>query len=252
MTARLLVLAALLAAPALAAPVSPEPAAAAARLDRAAAEAAVRAPAAAAAVRDAVPVPRRDGLPRFVGAPTGPEVAAIWLDLAVDPSVPLDERVARAAAGATDAPASLVIDAFHAAEAAPVRAAIVGALRATAPAAIDGALVPALADADPDVRHVAISVLVRRADAATWLPAIHRATRDGAPAVRAAAAFGLGVHGTDADAAQVARLLQDPDATVRLKALRALERLAPTTAREAAAALVDDPDPSVARAARGL
>jgi hypothetical protein len=251
--ATLLSTAALANPPAGAAPVAvAERAACADRVHTAALRARAAHPDLAAAVDDARAIPRRDGTARLIGAPTNPEVGAIWLDLALNGAGDPALLAARASLGAEAAPLDLVVDAFRAADEPRVRAAIVGRLRGAHPDVIDRLLGPASRDADPEVRAVATSTLVRRSDAGDHLALIRRAAADGSPQVRAQAAFGLGVVGARSDAELVQGLLADPDPDVRLKALRALERLDPSAARAAAPALHNDPDPSVARAARGL
>jgi HEAT repeat protein len=209
-------------------------------------------PEAAKAIVNARPLPRRDGQIRWIDAPTGADVAAVWLDLALHEEADDRIRAARAVAGALGASIDQIEAAYAQSSSPKVRAALLGSLRNASSEAARLLLIPALDDPDAQVRHVAIVVLTRREDAADFLRAIRRSTLDGSPAVRADAAFGLGVHGSAADAPAVDKLTRDPDATVRLQALRALSRLDARVASTAAARLAADPDPRVSRAASKL
>lgn len=222
------------------------------RVHRAAQRARALDPTAAQAIRHAEPIARRGGPVRWVGAPTGPEVAPIWLDLALSSAEPVPHRVARAAVASSYAQVDLLAAAFHAADDADVRGALLGGLRTAPEGAVTELLLPALRDPSADVRQVALSVLVRRADAAEHVDRWRISLSDGSASVRAQAAFGLGVHGDPSHVDLLVALLQDHSPSVRLKALRALERLEPAAAQRAAASLRSDPDSQVARAARGL
>lgn len=255
MIARTALLAALLVSPlALAAPVSADRPTVDGfeRVHLAAQRAQALDPAADHAIRHAQPIARRGGSMHWVGAPTGPELAPIWLDLALSAAEPLNYRVARAAIASSHGPVDLLAAAFHAADDADVRGALLGGLRTAPEVAVTELLVPALRDPDADVRQVALSVLVRRSDAADHIDAWRISLSDGSAGVRAQAAFGLGVHGSATHIDLLFPLLHDRSPSVRLKTLRALERLEPAAAQRAAATLRTDPDPQVARAARAL
>jgi HEAT repeat protein len=75
---------------------------------------------------------------------------------------------------------------------------------------------------------------------------------DSDPMVRQAAANSLGVHRVAFSAGDLAPLLQDDAASVRLAALNALERIDPTQAASLCAPMVNDADPRVARAAKRI
>ncbi len=72
------------------------------------------------------------------------------------------------------------------------------------------------------------------------------------PMVRQAAANSLGVHRVAFSAGDLAPLLQDDSASVRLAALNALDRIDPTQAASLCASMVNDDDPRVARAAKRI
>ncbi len=92
-----------------------------------------------------------------------------------------------------------------------------------------GALLQALADADPDVRMIAAASAGNLGlNSASFQEALVRALADSAPLVRAQAAWALGRMGTEGNPAVPAleRALADPDADVHVEAITALYRIA--------------------------
>ncbi|MBN2800303.1 MAG: HEAT repeat domain-containing protein [Deltaproteobacteria bacterium] len=112
----------------------------------------------------------------------------------------------------------------------------------------------ALGDADPGVRAEAAYVVGHRSDGARFAPSVVPLLSDAEPAVRAGAARALGWIAYAPAFDGLSALLVDPEPEVRLRSLRALERV--DAARAAAlpqlGALARDPDPRVARAAARL
>ena len=85
---------------------------------------------------------------------------------------------------------------------------------------------------------------------AELVPELRRALGDSDAGVRSGAARSLGLLQVPGVGAELRPLLRDPEAQVRLDALRALERLGLAT--PVAPELVADPDPRVARVARRI
>lgn len=209
-------------------------------------------PETARAIDEARPMTRRTGSLRWIDAPTTPEVTAIWLDLALHGGEPLEVRIARAEAGSLHADPDLLASAFEAADHPRIRGALLRFSRTAPPGLVPALIAPALLDSDPEVRRVAIGALAQRADAADHLSLLQRSLADGSPEVRAAAAFGIGVHGSPTQIRALDGLLTDASPKVRLSAIRAIERIDPAQARTKAAALVSDPDPKVKRDAERI
>jgi len=173
----------------------------------------------------------------------------------------------------------------HGDEPPAVRAALAEVLPRTGGDWSEAAAALATTEADPDVRAILVAVL-RRAEAGPALDGLHKALGDPDPHVRAEAARAIGWRPDGAALADallplladphaeprtnaaralgwlqvrgafdpLAAGLTDPDPTVRLTTLRAMERLdAPRLATlPQLTDLVADPDPRVARAASGI
>ncbi len=107
-----------------------------------------------------------------------------------------------------------------------------------------------LADPDPTVRTMAARAAASHERGAELVPELRRALGDSDAGVRSGAARSLGLLQVPGVGAELRPLLRDPEAQVRLDALRALERLGLAT--PVAPELVADPDPRVARVARRI
>ena len=131
------------------------------------------------------------------------------------------------------------------------RRALVSSLRRVPPAELHPILTAAFASADPTLRAAASLVSGRRADGQTFAAELLSAAADPVPAVRVAAARGLGALRLPAGFVALQPNLSHETALVRLSALRALARIDP----DRAAVLPElprlqlDPDPTVAGAA---
>jgi HEAT repeat protein len=147
-----------------------------------------------------------------------------------------------------------LVDLLSDEDSAAVRVAMVGALRRAGTAAADTGLRLAIADRSPAVRAEAARVMGSRPDADAFEDVLADALTDQAPRPRAAAARSLGIVGDPSVLDPIAALWTDPDAEVRLEALRAASRIDPGAVRTRpdADALRDDPDPRVQRAAARL
>lgn len=205
----------------------------------------------------AAPTLTRNRMPIFAAPELGaPEIGPVLLDRLRHGAPPEEWRAALAQnavrAGAVEP--GLVPVLLGEEPSAAARAVLLGAL---ARAPIEEAL-PALRlgllDADPAVRATALEVLAGHPDGAAGVELVRQGLLDADPAVRAAAQQAIGWRGLAALWAQAEAGLADPDPQVRVKALRALERLdaARAAALPAVAALAADADPRVARVARRL
>ncbi|MCO4769406.1 MAG: HEAT repeat domain-containing protein [Deltaproteobacteria bacterium] len=106
-----------------------------------------------------------------------------------------------------------------------VRAVLVLGLRGVAADEAEAGFTIALRDSHAEVRQVAALTVARRADGAVVAPALVDSLSDPSAAVRAAAAQSLGVVGDAQATDALLPLLSDADASVRLRALSALDRL---------------------------
>lgn len=209
-------------------------------------------PVAAEALRVQTPGTTRAGGPRFVLGARGPDVTAVLLDrfLAAGDAPVVRVALLDALARTEGEWAPGVAAAFVGEESADVREVMVEVMRRQDPALSQPLLRTGAKDASPAVRSAAARGMGWTEDR-MWSRALQEALGDSDASVRADAARALGwVGATDAWPALVAGLA-DPEPTVRLKAIRALQRLdADRIASEPAVqARVSDPDPKVSRAA---
>jgi cyclophilin family peptidyl-prolyl cis-trans isomerase/HEAT repeat protein len=116
----------------------------------------------------------------------------------------------------------------------------------------DGQLEALALRGEPGARRAALRALGRLAGhepAERVLEALSAACADPVAAVRAEAAFALGLHGSVEGLAPLERLAADPDTGVRARAIAALSRIPDTRARALVAAALRDPAPEARRAA---
>jgi hypothetical protein len=135
-----------------------------------------------------------------------------------------------------------------------VRVALVASLRrAPGPHAIAG-LTVALADDDPQIRALAAETAAMHDEGHALAEPLRAGLGDEHGSVRAAAARAMGVLGIGTASDELAGLVADETAEVRLEALRALNRIDPDAAARLPelAALRRDSDPRVARMTRGI
>ena len=135
-----------------------------------------------------------------------------------------------------------------------VRAALVASLRrAPASAAVAG-LERALHDDDPAIRTIAAETAAMHTEGHALADALRSTLADDHGPARAAAARALGVFGIVDGSSELAALVEDDVAEVRLEALRALTRVDPTAASRLGTleVLQRDADPRVARLARTI
>jgi len=203
------------------------------------------------AARSAV-VPTRAGSLRLAGGPDQVDVSAVHLDVALYGSASESERAAHARAAVAMTGDLELVDAFLTQASPVLRGAALSALTRHPDPRAGELLAAGLQDADPVVREISASVLGRRADASALGAALARAAADPSADVRRLAVRGLGYHRLTAHQDVVTARLGDRDPTVRLAALRALERLDADAAVQRARTLVEDADPAVRRAAQGL
>lgn len=207
-------------------------------------------PALARKVDSALVTRTRNGSARLADAPMRPEAAPLYADRAL--------HGARA-----DAPAyafAAVVVTRDAQWAEPlvahpdpaIRRAALGALHRHPEPWAQTLLAGAFLDIDIGVREVAVSTLGRHPRAQERLDDFRSAVLDPSPTVRSMAVRALGVWGGEAERAVVFARITDRDAAVRLQALRALGRLDPSAATDAARRLASDPDQRVQRAARQM
>ncbi len=159
-----------------------------------------------------------------------PEALPLFAARLSDTSAPSEVRVALAEVlGHTTADPTTYVVAAYAGEAdAAVRAALVETLRLSkgdnaAPAL--ALLETALSDADPSVRLSAMLCVTRRPDGASIGAAIVPLVSDADVKVRAAAARAAGVLKVEGAQQALVGALADADPTVRLNALRAIDRI---------------------------
>ena len=210
-------------------------------------------PAAAQALMDLEPGTTRAGGPRFVPPTRDAGATAVLLDRFLsgtdDPAVRAALLDALARTEGEWAPG--VADAFGAESSAAVRVVMCEVLRRQPAAIATPVLRGAAKDADPAVREAAARSMGWTEDA-LWASSLVQALGDADARVRSAAARSLGwVGAVDAWSALLAATA-DVDADVRRRSVRALERLDAERASQEPVikAMVADPDPKVARAAR--
>jgi HEAT repeat protein len=135
-----------------------------------------------------------------------------------------------------------------------VREAIAWGFRHTTPEVAEQGLRLCMADADAGVRAEAARTVGWRADGASLAADLIALLDDEAATPRAMAARALGWLAVAEAAPQLASLVDDVDAQVRLHALRSLDRVEPEAARRLPQldALTRDADRKVARVARRI
>jgi HEAT repeats len=214
-------------------------------------------PDAAALAWEGTPVLSRTMVPLFTGPDFHGEVAGVVLvDRLRRGEVSTDWRggLALAAVRAGGVPAEDLIGLFRDEPSAEARAVLLDVLKDAEKGLALAGLAEAMADDSATVRAAALQVLGGRADGAARADLVLTGTRDADPEVRAAAFQAVGWLGLSDlwDAAVVG--LADPQARVRMKALRALERLDADRAvtLPEVQAMSQDPDTSVASVARRL
>ena len=204
-----------------------------------------------------VPERTRSGQAAFVGeAFRDPAVGPVVLDRLVRAQDPADWRpgLALAAVRAEAVPSEALSDLLRAEGDPAVRVVL---LEVADKAPVDHAQ-PALAlgamDDSAAVRAAALRSLAARSDIEGHAGLILAGTQDADPEVRAAAAQAIGWLGMSDLWGAAQALLRDPEPGVRIKALRALERLDEDRARAlpAVQAMAEDPDPRAAGVARRL
>lgn len=194
-------------------------------------------------------VRNRSGTFRLIGADASPELAPAYLARALDTTLPTPVRAAHARfAGSITEDPGLVTQVVDSGDADVRRAFVAGLVHNDADvlAPVAGLTVAS----DPLDRRLAVTVLSRRADV-VWRDTLVQSAADLDPETRYLAVRALGVL-EGVPVGVFAERLQDDNAKVRLTALRALERQDPTVAKRLAVELVDDPDPSLRRAAESL
>jgi hypothetical protein len=200
------------------------------------------------------PVRTRKGTPRFVDeALTEPGLAPLLLVRLVEAGDPADVRVALVdAARRAQADPALVAGLIGVEEDPAVRRMLVEVLSG-APTAVAGpALVRASTDPSPEVRAGAARAIGAHPDGASLGAPLLALLTDPEAAVRTEACRASGWLGIAEAWALLTARVADPDPTVRLRAIRALQRIDPAGAAQHPAVMgaVGDPDAKVARAAR--
>jgi HEAT repeat protein len=134
-----------------------------------------------------------------------------------------------------------------------VRVGMVSSLRRVPGPDALAAIEVALADADVQVRVTAATVAGRHPEGATIAAALVDVLDD-VPDVQIAAARSLGYLHVESASPALTQLLASSNADVRLSSLQAIDRIDPAYAEGLSqlAALVDDADPTVARAAQKI
>lgn len=206
----------------------------------------------ASAVRALPPTPTRAGTLRLVGDPLRAPQASAVLAARLTQAAPEAERraVAEALPRTGGAWHQWAAPLAEVEETASVKAILLEGL-VRAPASVLSTVHAALSHDDPTVRAAAARALSGHRDGASYAHALRDALSDPSALVRAEACRGLGwFEDATAWAALEARL-QDDSGDVRLRALRALQRIDEARAAQSAAvqAAQDDLDPKVARAA---
>ena len=166
----------------------------------------------------------------------------------VDVRAALAEALPRTGARFADVAADLIAGD----ESEKVRASFAGGLHRGAKNDAHRGLQIALADPSEKVRLEAVVALSRRADGAELGVPLSARLSDSSPRVQAAAARAAGVLKLDGSKQAVAKLLESPEANVRLQAVRALGRIDKQYAQGFAAQLKIDADPRIARVASQL
>ncbi len=208
----------------------------------------------AKAAAEAEPILTRNGMPRFVGEEVwNPHATPVLLSRALDPAEPQALRVAliEAAVKSGGEWSAVVAGQLAVEQDVAVRRMLAEVLREAEPADAARGLRLAVRDPSAEVRAAAQRAIGGRPDGATLSALVLDALDDPSALVRAEAARSAGWLHLDAGWDGLAGLLADEDAEVRLRALRALERLdAPRLAAlPALSTLRQDLDPRVARAA---
>lgn len=225
-------------------------------LARAVVQAERSAPAAVRALRTLQPLTTRAGTLRLVGDPLDAETAspvlAARLLQSTDPGLRSALAEALPRTGGDWAPWTAHLAATEADPS--VRAVLLEALERAPRATALPALVVGLSDDDAGVRAAAVRTLADHEAGATQAAALVARLKDPDPAVRAAAGQALGwfAHAPAWNALEAS--VADEDATVRLRALRALQRIDARRAADSAAvqSATRDLDPKVSRAAQQI
>lgn len=204
-----------------------------------------------------VPERTRTGQPAFVGeAFRDPAVGPVVLERLLRATDPPQWRapLALAAVRAEAIPAGELVGLLRAEPDAAVRVVLLEVADRAPTADAAGALALGAMDRDPAVRAAALRALAARSDVPGLDGLIVAGAQDADPEVRAAAAQAIGWLGLSELWGAAQALLADPVPAVRIKALRALERLDEARARDlpAVQAMAEDPDPRTAAVARRL
>ncbi|MCK6504664.1 hypothetical protein L6R53_14880 [Myxococcota bacterium] len=199
----------------------------------------------------------RTGQAAFVGdAFRDPAVGPVVLERLLRAGDPADWRpgLALAAVRAEAVPADGLPDLLRAEPDPAVRVVLLEATDRAPTALAAAPLALGATDRDPAVRAAALRALAGRDDVTGLDGLVVAGAQDRDAEVRAAAAQAIGWRGLAALWPVAEALLGDGDPAVRIKALRALERLDAGRARglPAALALCEDPDPRTAAVARRL
>lgn len=221
-----------------------------------AAAAAAADPALAAVIAQVEPVRTRTGVPRLIDARLDTPLATpLLLERALDERDPGLRRALVEAGARADGDWSAPVAGLLLEDADPaVRALAAELLDDADPSAAAASLPHGASDADPAVRAAAMRAIGGRPDGAAYAEALATGLVDPDAEVRQYAARSAGWLDLGQLYGQVAPLLSDTDADVRLSALHAAARLAPSrvVAEPALGRLLADPDPRVARAAAAL
>lgn len=215
------------------------------------------APDEAALAWEGQPVLSRTMVPLFTSPDFhGPVAGVVLVDRLRRGGVPQDWRggLTQAAVLAGGVEAEAVIGLFRDEPVPEARAALLDVLGKAEPGLALAGLAEAMEDESGRVRATALQVLAGRADGAARADLVLRGSSDSDYEVRAAAMQAIGWLGL-ADLWDTAvGGLSDPEARVRMKALRALERLdsARAVSLTQVQAMAQDPDKSVASVARRL
>ena len=200
------------------------------------------------------PIRTRKGTPRFVDeALTEPGLAPLLLVRLVEAGDPVDVRVALVdAARRAEADPALVAGLIGVEADPAVRRMLVESLSGAPLAVAEPELVRASADPSPDVRAGPARAIGAHPNGASLGTPLLALLVDPAAAVRIEACRASGWLGISEAWALLSARVADPDPTVRLRAIRALQRIDPARAALHPAVLgsVGDPDAKVARAAR--
>lgn len=199
------------------------------------------------------PVRTRKGTPRFIDeALAEPGLAPLLLVRLAESGDPADVRVALVDAARRAEADPAVMAGLASVEADPaVRRMLVESLAgAPLPVAAD-VLVRAASDPDPTVRAGAARAIGAHPAGASLGAPLLALLDDADAAVRVEACRASGWLGVSEAWGLLSDRVGDPDPTVRLRAIRALQRIDPTRAAQSAVVrgAVGDPDPKVARAA---